>query len=91
MDPTLADSCTNKDKLLRCVQIGLLCVEDSAANRPTMSEVLSGLTNESSPLPEPTKPAFSTDRYALTSSSTAEKEPQIVSVNDLTISDCDGR
>ncbi|KAM5586766.1 G-type lectin S-receptor-like serine/threonine-protein kinase [Rosa sericea] len=90
MDSTLADSCTNKDQLLRCVQVGLLCVEDSAANRPTMSDVLSGLTNESSPLPAPTKPAFSTDRYAVTSS-IVEKEPQILSVNDLTISACDGR
>ncbi|XP_062015901.1 G-type lectin S-receptor-like serine/threonine-protein kinase At1g67520 isoform X1 [Rosa rugosa] len=90
MDPALADSCTNKDQLLRCVQVGLLCVEDSAGNRPTMSDVLSGLTNESSPLPAPTKPAFSTDRHAVTST-IAEKEPQILSVNDLTISACDGR
>ncbi|PRQ30479.1 putative protein kinase RLK-Pelle-DLSV family [Rosa chinensis] len=90
MDPTLADSCTNKDQLLRCVQVGLLCVEDSAANRPTMSDVLSGLTNESSPLPAPTKPAFSTDRHAV-SSTVVEKEPQTLSVNDLTISACDGR
>lgn len=90
MDPTLADSCTNKDKLLRCINVSLLCVEDSAVNRPTMSDVLSGLTNESSPLPAPTKPAFSTDRYAVTSS-IVEEEPHILSVNDLTISDCDGR
>ncbi|XP_062012054.1 G-type lectin S-receptor-like serine/threonine-protein kinase At1g67520 [Rosa rugosa] len=90
MDPTLADSSTNEDQLLRCVQVGLLCVEDSAANRPTMSDVLSALTNESSRLPAPTKPAFSTDRHAVTSS-IVEKEPQILSVNDLTISDCDGR
>ncbi|PRQ30501.1 putative protein kinase RLK-Pelle-DLSV family [Rosa chinensis] len=90
MVPALADSCTNKDKLLRCVQVGLLCVEDSAANRPTMSDVLSGLTNESSPLPAPTKLAFSTDRHAVISS-IVEKEPQILSVNDVTISDCDGR
>ncbi|XP_024157650.2 G-type lectin S-receptor-like serine/threonine-protein kinase At1g67520 [Rosa chinensis] len=90
MDPTLADSCTNKDQLLICVQVGLLCVEDSAANRPTMSDVLSALTNESSPLPAPTKPAFSTDRHAITSS-IVEKEPQSLSVNDLTISACYGR
>ncbi|KAL6201861.1 hypothetical protein ACLB2K_025573 [Fragaria x ananassa] len=90
MDPTLADSCTNKDKLLRCINVALLCVENSAANRPTMSDVLSGLTNESSPLPAPTKPAFSTDRYAVTSR-IVEEEPHILSVNDLTISDCDGR
>ncbi|XP_024157381.2 G-type lectin S-receptor-like serine/threonine-protein kinase CES101 [Rosa chinensis] len=90
MDPTLADSSTNEDQLLRCVQVGLLCVEDSAAKRPTMSDVLSALTNESSRLPAPTKPAFSTDRHAVTSSK-VEKEPQIFSVNDLTISDCDGR
>lgn len=57
MDPTLAETCIS-DQLLRCVQIGLLCVEENAAHRPTMSEVISMLTNESMKLPVPTKPAF---------------------------------
>ncbi|XP_062012060.1 G-type lectin S-receptor-like serine/threonine-protein kinase CES101 isoform X1 [Rosa rugosa] len=57
MDPRLSDSC-NRDQLLRCIHVGLLCVEEDAEHRPTMSDAISLLTNESLPLPTPTKPAF---------------------------------
>ncbi|ONI01791.1 hypothetical protein PRUPE_6G158800 [Prunus persica] len=42
MDPTLKDSCT-EDQLLRCFQVVLLCVEENAADRPSMSDVVSML------------------------------------------------
>ncbi|KAK9937441.1 hypothetical protein M0R45_014233 [Rubus argutus] len=57
MDLRLSDSCI-RDQLLRCIHVGLLCVEEDAEHRPTMSDTLSMLTNESLPLPTPTKPAF---------------------------------
>ncbi|KAL6198852.1 hypothetical protein ACLB2K_028640 [Fragaria x ananassa] len=57
MDPRLSGSC-NEDQLLRCIHVGLLCVEEDADHRPTMSDAISMLTNESLPLPTPTKPAF---------------------------------
>ncbi|CAB4277026.1 unnamed protein product [Prunus armeniaca] len=60
MDPTLSDSCIG-NQLLRCIHVGLLCVEENAADRPTMSDVISMLTNESMQLPKPTKPAYYTE------------------------------
>jgi len=45
MDPILRESCS-KDQVLRCINVGLLCVEDSALDRPTMSDVVSRLTSE---------------------------------------------
>ncbi|ONI11932.1 hypothetical protein PRUPE_4G135600, partial [Prunus persica] len=36
MDPTVGDSCIN-DQVLRCIHVVLLCVEEDAADRPTMS------------------------------------------------------
>ncbi|RXH75203.1 hypothetical protein DVH24_029924 [Malus domestica] len=57
MDPTLGDSC-NGNQLLRCIHVGLLCVDENAADRPTMSDVISMLTNESMELPKPKKPAY---------------------------------
>ncbi|KAK6932450.1 S-locus glycoprotein domain [Dillenia turbinata] len=42
---------------LRCIQVGLLCVQESAENRPAMSEVILMLGNNTS-LPSPKKPAF---------------------------------
>ena len=61
MDPTLEDSSTPKEKMT-CVHVGLLCVQDHATDRPTMSEVVSMLTNENMHLPEPKQPAFFIER-----------------------------
>ncbi|GFS40947.1 S-locus lectin protein kinase family protein [Actinidia rufa] len=52
MDSALADSWP-RIEFMRCVQIGLLCVQESAEDRPTMSQVLSMLTSESVALPTP--------------------------------------
>ncbi|CAL8150229.1 unnamed protein product [Prunus armeniaca] len=57
VDLTLGDSCID-DQLLRCIHVSLLCVEANAADRPSMSEVISMLANESMPLPTPTRPSF---------------------------------
>ncbi|XP_020972214.1 G-type lectin S-receptor-like serine/threonine-protein kinase RKS1 isoform X3 [Arachis ipaensis] len=42
---------------LRCIQIGLLCVQESINNRPSMLEVVFMLCNEA-PICSPQKPAF---------------------------------
>ncbi|PQQ18924.1 G-type lectin S-receptor-like serine/threonine-protein kinase [Prunus yedoensis var. nudiflora] len=89
MDPTLGDSC-NGDQLLRCIHVGLLCVEEHPADRPTMQDVVSMLTNENMSLPVPTKPAFCTERIVITTG-VAAKGPELVSINGLSISDLDGR
>ncbi|CAN6689043.1 unnamed protein product [Malus baccata var. baccata] len=81
MDPTLGDSCI-KDQLLRCVHVGLLCAEENAANRPTMSDVLSMLTNQSTPLPLPEKPAFFTGRNVV-EAGLSGKEPEIFSTDEI--------
>ncbi|GLT69396.1 hypothetical protein SLA2020_415510 [Shorea laevis] len=46
------------DEVLRCIQIGLLCVQESAADRPTMSTVVFTLGNDKAVLPPPNHPAF---------------------------------
>ncbi|XP_049936335.1 uncharacterized protein LOC116263662 [Nymphaea colorata] len=59
IDPVLKDTTTSTaDQMLRCLQIGLLCIEEDAATRPTMSTVLIMLGNNSLDLPVPTQPAF---------------------------------
>ncbi|KAI3737086.1 hypothetical protein L2E82_27081 [Cichorium intybus] len=62
MDPVLEDSCTPKE-VMTCIHVGLLCVQDHAMDRPTMSEVVSMLTNENMHLPEPKRPAFFIERH----------------------------
>lgn len=59
MDPTLAES-SSRDGLVLCIQVGLLCVQDCAEDRPTMSEVVSMLSNEgASNFPKPKQPMYS--------------------------------
>ncbi|KAK6932446.1 Serine-threonine/tyrosine-protein kinase, catalytic domain [Dillenia turbinata] len=45
------------NEALRCIQVGLLCVQECAADRPAMSEVVFMLGNNTS-LPSPKQPAF---------------------------------
>ncbi|KAJ0939147.1 putative protein kinase RLK-Pelle-DLSV family [Helianthus annuus] len=62
MDPILNDSCSHTE-VMTCIHVGLLCVQDHATDRPTMSEVISMLTNENLHLPEPKQPAFFIERH----------------------------
>ncbi|XP_034212737.1 G-type lectin S-receptor-like serine/threonine-protein kinase CES101 [Prunus dulcis] len=90
MDQMVGDSSCIEDQLLRCIHVGLLCVEEDAADRPTMSDVISMLTNENPPLALPTKPAFFVGRK-LVEAGIGEKQHEITSVNDLSISNFDAR
>ncbi|XP_061364777.1 G-type lectin S-receptor-like serine/threonine-protein kinase B120 isoform X2 [Gastrolobium bilobum] len=84
MDPLIEKSCVPSE-VLKCLHIGLLCVQEDAADRPTMSSVVHMLASDTVSLPKPTRPAFSVGRTAIEqgSSSNASKH---YSVDDVTIS-----
>ncbi|KAL4367613.1 hypothetical protein GQ457_05G029940 [Hibiscus cannabinus] len=56
VDSALGDSYP-ADEILRCIQIGLMCVQEHATDRPVMSAVVSMLSNETT-LQLPNPPAF---------------------------------
>ncbi|ONI11306.1 hypothetical protein PRUPE_4G100700 [Prunus persica] len=56
IDPVLTRS--SRMETMRCIHIGLLCVQENAVDRPTMASVLSMLNSESLALPVPSQPAF---------------------------------
>ncbi|CAI9095196.1 OLC1v1031080C2 [Oldenlandia corymbosa var. corymbosa] len=91
-DPALGDLSDDTKQILRCIHAGLLCVQESAIDRPTMSEVLAMLNNDSMSLEDPKQPAFFTGRRALHNHDSTSSErgnqgaPLPVSVNDLSIS-----
>lgn len=58
IDPMLDGSCSAINQILRCIHIGLLCVQDGAQDRPAMLDVVSFLSNEAIVLAEPKQPAF---------------------------------
>lgn len=47
----------DKEEVIKCIHIGLLCVQEDPADRPTMSSVVSLLSNESPILRIPNRPA----------------------------------
>ncbi|KAM5564548.1 receptor-like serine/threonine-protein kinase SD1-8 [Rosa sericea] len=57
LDSALVASCSSSE-VMRCIQMGLLCVQERAMDRPNMSDVASMLSNQSIPLPLPKEPAF---------------------------------
>ncbi|KAM2843335.1 hypothetical protein COP1_026057 [Malus domestica] len=85
IDHSLDDSSTSF-KLLRCLQVALLCVQENPDDRPTMLEVYSLLKTDTEAIPIPTTTAFSgkTDRN-MESVSTSQKGS--CSVNDAEISE----
>ncbi|KAL7221951.1 hypothetical protein ACSBR1_023814 [Camellia fascicularis] len=61
MDPSLDDTYSSC-KLMGCMQIALLCVQENPVDRPPMLELSSMLKNESTSIDIPKRPAFSTRR-----------------------------
>ncbi|KAL2475554.1 Cysteine-rich receptor-like protein kinase 10 [Abeliophyllum distichum] len=86
IDPMLTESCPMQE-LERCIHIGLLCVQEDPAERPTMSEVVVLLETKQISPPEPNKPAFSVRkivRHIVIEGEFSSTKDQ--SVNQLTIS-----
>ncbi|XP_076918767.1 G-type lectin S-receptor-like serine/threonine-protein kinase At4g03230 [Bidens hawaiensis] len=86
LDTILAESC-NSIEVLRCMIIGLLCVQEDPHDRPTMTGVLGMLGMDIESLPDPKEPAF-------VSKTRAQSLPSYVSeseINQLTITDVEGR
>ncbi|KAI4323637.1 hypothetical protein L6164_023228 [Bauhinia variegata] len=85
MDPLIETSCT-PNEVAKCIHIGLLCVQDDAADRPTMPNIASMLSNDKVNLPNPKEPAFSVGRAAVEQEQLTETSKNC-SANEVTISD----
>ncbi|KAM3385164.1 hypothetical protein ACQJBY_009236 [Aegilops geniculata] len=57
IDPCLDVKHPNLE-IMRFINVGLMCVQDDAIDRPTISDAISLLMNESTSLPDPKKPAY---------------------------------
>ncbi|KAH9302311.1 hypothetical protein KI387_013894, partial [Taxus chinensis] len=57
VDSTIRETCP-RERALRCIHLGLLCVQTDATLRPSMSNVIIMISSSSVTLPNPTKPAL---------------------------------
>nr|KYP75226.1 Cysteine-rich receptor-like protein kinase 25 [Cajanus cajan] len=55
LDSNIKESC-DQSEVIKCIQIGLLCVQEKPYDRPTMTQVISYLSSSITELPYPEKP-----------------------------------
>ncbi|XP_041004770.1 G-type lectin S-receptor-like serine/threonine-protein kinase At4g03230 [Juglans microcarpa x Juglans regia] len=87
MDQALRETC-NPNEFLRCVVVGLLCVQEDPADRPSMSNAVFMLGSENATLPTPKQPAFVV-RRSLSGTASSSSKPEIF--NELTVTLEEGR
>ncbi|WCJ20327.1 cysteine-rich RLK (RECEPTOR-like protein kinase) 26 [Euphorbia peplus] len=100
IDPNLRNG--SLSEMIRCIHIGLLCVQEAMAERPSMASILFMLSSYSSSLPLPSKPSIfihSTTETTMSFSSPNSRqtrnypvedsvtEPFTPSRNELTVSE----
>ena len=91
VDVCLKDSC-DESQVLRCIHVGLLCVQQFPQDRPTMSSVVFMLENEGAILPRPKQPGFFVERSSGDhESSTSRINEDSYSKNIVTLSIPSGR
>ncbi|KAL9355652.1 hypothetical protein Peur_053622 [Populus x canadensis] len=56
IDPALSTG--SRTEMMRCIHIGLLCVQENMTDRPTMASIVLMLSSYSLTLPVPSQPAF---------------------------------
>ncbi|PKA46379.1 Cysteine-rich receptor-like protein kinase 10 [Apostasia shenzhenica] len=83
IDKTLGDDGYPQQDALRCMQIGLLCVQEEQVQRPNMVSVMTMLNSPLMALPAPSEPAFLTERsfsldaHAQSSRRMIAREPEL--------------
>ncbi|KAG2239980.1 hypothetical protein Bca52824_091211 [Brassica carinata] len=89
-DPIIIDNCPNSE-VVRCIHIGLLCVQEDPVERPTFSTIFVMLTSQTVTLPVPRQPGFfvqsrpGRDPLDSDQSTTTKSDP--TSVDDASITD----
>ncbi|KAH7569093.1 hypothetical protein JRO89_XS06G0104300 [Xanthoceras sorbifolium] len=69
IDPTLREG--SRNDMLKCIHIGLLCVQESVSDRPTMASVIHMLNSDSVTLAAPAKPGFFMQSSAMLNASSS--------------------
>ncbi|CAJ2678386.1 unnamed protein product [Trifolium pratense] len=85
------DNSYSHSEVLRCIQVGLLCVQERAEDRPTMSSVVLMLSSETATIAEPKNPGFCLGSTPIETDSSSSKKDESCTVNQVTCTMVDGR
>lgn len=75
----------------RCIQVGLLCVQERAEDRPTMSSVVLMLSSDTASMSQPKNPGFCLGRNPTETESSSSKLEESCTVNQVTVTMIDAR
>ncbi|XP_050935867.1 G-type lectin S-receptor-like serine/threonine-protein kinase At1g11330 isoform X3 [Cucumis melo] len=78
-------------EIVRCIHVGLLCVQELAKDRPNITTILSMLHNEITDLPMPKQPGFSSNQIEIHTEGCEQNHVGTCSTNMITITSFDGR
>ncbi|KAH0459636.1 hypothetical protein IEQ34_012450 [Dendrobium chrysotoxum] len=70
-------------EVLRCIKVGLLCVQECTNDRPLMSSVILMLTSGMEVLPEPKRPGFVSRRYSFEEDHSSLIKQGVESINEV--------
>lgn len=90
IDPTLIQCCQNTE-VMKCIHIGVLCVQEDAADRPSMASVLLMLSSDPSTLPMPRPRPSPVPQRAEPVRGLGESNAEVVSINEITFSELSPR
>ncbi|KAH0699832.1 hypothetical protein KY284_014047 [Solanum tuberosum] len=90
LDPSFGES-FSPSEVMRCIQVGLLCVQEQAEDRPNMATVVLMLGSESASLPQPKNPGFCLGRRPIDSDSYSTNYEETCTVNQVTVTMIDPR
>lgn len=91
VDESIKDSCPINE-VMRCMHLGLLCVQESIDDRPTMATAVLMLDSHSITLPMPQQPGFFIKSYVKgigSDQSTSKSMP--LSINDISVTEVEAR
>ncbi|KAG8078164.1 hypothetical protein GUJ93_ZPchr0007g5984 [Zizania palustris] len=81
----------NSDEVLKCIKVGLLCVQENPDDRPLMSQVLLLLAaTDAATLPTPKQPGFAARRIIM-ESDTSSSKPDCSIFDSATVTILEGR
>lgn len=89
LDPVLSNP-SYQNEILKCIHVGLSCVQEFPEDRPTVSTVISMLHSEIVDLPTPKQPAF-TGRLIAPGPSFPQSNPSQCSITKVTVTTLEGR
>ncbi|EYU27869.1 hypothetical protein MIMGU_mgv1a017829mg, partial [Erythranthe guttata] len=78
-------------EVMRCIQVGLLCVQEHTEDRPNMSTVVLMLSSDFVSMPQPKHPGYCLGRRPHDNDLSPPKQDESCTINQVTVTMMDGR